>query len=148
LSNGTSNFYIKNTELVEEIEQFKINGKASERLGKMLLTLATNFSTKGNFSGYTWRNDMISEAVLVCLKYVKNFDSKKSSNAFSYITSICHNSFKAYIKSQNKHSKIKNLCFHIMECGLLDDSCNKIIAIDYEDMKFMDDEPEKLVEEK
>ena len=104
-------FYIKNGDLLTELVIFKQKGVASEELGQMLLSIARNFSSRGNFSGYTWRTDMVSEAVLTCLKYLKNFDPQKSSNAFSYITQICNNSFKAYIKTQNKHSKIKDYLY-------------------------------------
>jgi DNA-directed RNA polymerase specialized sigma24 family protein len=142
-TNG-NNFYIKNVDLLGEIIEFKKNGRASETLGKMLLSIAKNFSSRGNFSGYTWRNDMVSEAVLTCLKYLKNFNPERSSNAFSYITQICNNSFKAYIKIQNKHSKIKDICFHMMENGALDHTDHYMIAIDYEGIRVLEDDCDKL----
>lgn len=104
--------YVSNAELLLEIVDFKSTGIASEELGQMLLAIANNYSSKGNFVGYTWRNDMVAEAVLTCIKYLKNFNPEKSTNAFSYVTQICKNSFKLYIKDQNKHSKIKDICFN------------------------------------
>jgi len=109
MSNG--GYYIRNSDLLPEIVKYKENGCASESLGKMLMTIASNFSSKGSFSGYTWREDMVSDAVLTCLKYLKNFDEKKSQNAFGYITQICKNAFLTYIKDQNKHSVIKDICY-------------------------------------
>lgn len=103
-------YYITNDELIVEVTLFKENGKMSETLGKMLLTMATRYSSKSNFSGYTWRQDMISEAVCTCLRYLRNFNLEKSTNAFAYVTQIMKNAFKLYIIEQKKHSKIKDLC--------------------------------------
>jgi DNA-directed RNA polymerase specialized sigma subunit len=103
-------FYITNEELLKEVVLFKQRGVMSEELGKMLLTISTHYSSKSNFSGYTWRQDMISESVLTCVKYLKNFNPEKSSNAFAYITQIIKNSFKLYITDQKKHSVIKDVC--------------------------------------
>ncbi|HRR48401.1 MAG TPA: sigma factor [Bacteroidales bacterium] len=111
MSKKDDNYYIKNSDLLAEIVVYKTKGRASEELGKMLLTIAENFSSKGSFAGYTWKKDMISEAVLTCLKYLKNFDEDKSQNAFAYITQICKNAFLTYIKEQNKHSDIKDICY-------------------------------------
>jgi len=108
-------YYVKNKDLIVEVIKFKEDGVASEELGQMLIAIATKLSTKGNFSNYTWRQDMISEAVLTCIKYLKNFNPEKSQNPFAYITQICKNSFKAYIKGQNKHSVIKDSCYKYYE---------------------------------
>jgi len=126
-------YYVKNSDLLAEIVEFKRTGKASEELGKMLMTIAENFSSKGSFAGYTWKKDMQSEAVLTCLKYVKNFDETRSTNAFAYITQICKNSFLTYIKDQNKHSDIKDICYKRymqMVNNRVDDG-----AIDYQKIK-------------
>jgi len=125
-------YYVKNSDLLAEIVQFKIDGRASENLGRMIMMIAENLSSKGSFSGYTWKKDMVSEAVLTCLKYIKNFDETKSSNAFAYITQICKNSFLTYIKDQNKHSDIKDACYQ--QYMLLIDKKPES-AIDYESIK-------------
>lgn len=108
------NNYISNDDLLSEIIKYKESKIFSEDLGKMLLSIANNLSTKGNFVGYTWRQDMCSDALLTCIKYLNNFDPTKSTNAFAYITQICSNSFKLHIKDQNKHSKIKDICYNSM----------------------------------
>jgi len=86
----------------------------SESLGKMLLRIAEQFSTRGSFASYTYRDDMIGEAVLTCCRYLKNFNPDKSKNPFSYITQICLNSFINYIKIQNRHSQIKDIIYKRM----------------------------------
>lgn len=103
--------YVRNSDLLAEIIIYKQTGIATDRLGHMLLSIANNYTTKGNFIGYTWKNDMVGDAMLTCLKYLKNFDPNRSSNAFAYITQICKNSFKAHIKEQKRHSEIKDKCY-------------------------------------
>jgi DNA-directed RNA polymerase specialized sigma24 family protein len=83
----------------------------NNKLGGMLLLVARNLSSKSNFSGYTWKQDMVSESLLTCVKYLKNFNPDKSQNAFAYVTQIIKNSFKLYITEQKKHSKIKDMCY-------------------------------------
>ena len=109
--------YVNNKELLQEIDDFQQTEVMSERLGEILLNIAEQYSSKGNFSGYTWRDDMVGEAVLTCVKYLKNFNREKSNNPFSYITQICYNSFVNYIKIQKKHSTIKDSLYkkHIEE---------------------------------
>jgi DNA-directed RNA polymerase specialized sigma subunit len=137
--------YINNADLLAEVILFKSTGVMSENLGKMLLALANNYSSKGNFVGYTWRNDMVSEAVLTCVKYLKNFNPDRSSNVFSYVTQICKNSFKLYIKDQNKHSKIKDICYNTAEDFKRD---NEVVyiqkSLNYEDLlNYMSSDTEK-----
>lgn len=105
-------YYVRNKDLIPEIEKFNKTGLISEELGKMLLLIAKNLSNKANFINYTWKDDMIQEAVLTCCKYLKNFDLEKSNNPFAYITTICSHAFVNYINKQKRHSEIKDTLFH------------------------------------
>lgn len=114
-------YYIKNSELLIQIQRFKNtckydeagkyiknSGRMDEELGASVLKIARGLCSKGNFSGYTWTDDMIGEAVLTVCKYMHNFNPEKSDNPFAYITQICNHAFKNYLKGQKKHSVIKD----------------------------------------
>jgi len=105
--------YLKNENLLREIEKYNETGKQSEELGKMFLLLAKKYSEKGNFAGYTYKDDMICEAVLTCIRYMHNFDPSKQEhpNPFAYFSRIVHNSFLNFISKQKKHSAIKDICY-------------------------------------
>lgn len=104
--------YVDKDKLLKEIELYKETGIKSEELGRMVLLIATRYSERGNFSGYTWKDDMIGEAVFTCLKYIHNFDpEKENSNPFAYISIIVHRAFLNYIAKQKKHSSIKDECY-------------------------------------
>jgi DNA-directed RNA polymerase specialized sigma subunit len=109
--------YVTNKELLPEVEAYRESwdeeekkGEPSEELGRMILLIATRYAEKGNFANYTWKEDMIGDAVLTCIKYLKNFNSEKSKNPFAYITTICRHAFINHIKKQHKHSDIKDVC--------------------------------------
>lgn len=131
--------YVKNETLIQEVVRYKDTGVMSEELGGMILNIATNYSNKGSFSGYTWKTDMIAEAVLTCVKYLKNFDPLRSNNAFAYVTKICHNSFKGFIKKENRHGKIKDILYKecLLETSFVPEDYK---SIDYTDMRFYDSE--------
>jgi DNA-directed RNA polymerase specialized sigma24 family protein len=99
--------YITNKEILETIDKWDRTGPMPEELGEAFLIIAKNLSNKSNFIGYTWKDEMIAEAVFTCVKYFRNFDPDKSSNPFAYITRICYHSFVNSIKKNNKHGQIK-----------------------------------------
>lgn len=103
--------YITNKELIPVLDRYKESGIVDDELGEMFYRIAKNLSNKANWSSYTWKEDMIQEAVFTCTKYIKNFDLKKSQNPFAYITQICYHAFVAYVKKQKKHSHIKDTCY-------------------------------------
>lgn len=103
--------YVKNKEMLVELKKYKETGKVSEELGEMFLLIARNLSNKNNFAGYTWKEEMISEAVMTCLRYCSNFDPEKGQNPFAYFTRYCYNAFIGYIKKQNRHGEVKQTLY-------------------------------------
>jgi len=130
VSDETSH-YVRNKDLIPEIKEFNKSGRISEELGRMLLLIAKNLSNKGNFINYTWKDDMIQEAVLTCCKYLKNFDLEVSNNPFAYITTICSHAFVNYINKQKRHSDIKDTLFHNRMDMDDESSSYRYKAIDY-----------------
>lgn len=99
--------YVTNKEILECVDGWDKEKPMPNKLGEIFLIIATNLSNKSNFVGYTWKDEMVAEAVYTCVKYFKNFDQEKSNNPFAYITRICYNSFVNSIKKNNRHGKIK-----------------------------------------
>ena len=136
-----SKYYVTNQDLLPQIYMYRETGIVSEDFGRMLLMIATNFANKGSFHGYTWKQDMISESMLTCIKYMHNFDpiKYKRPNPFAYFTSIIKNSFLNYIRKQKKHSEIKDYCYnyyHLFnEQGTGDECFYQQMGIDYTKLK-------------
>lgn len=98
-------------DLIEYLNKRKINikEKIPNSIGKAILAIANNLSKKGNFSGYTFRDEMVSDAVETCLKYMHNFDPDRISNSgpFSYFTLICYRAFIRRIKKEKIQFEIR-----------------------------------------
>lgn len=132
------NYYVKNKDLLYEILKYKESKIISEELGLMILKMSQNYAKKGSFKGYTWKEDMISDAILIVFKYMHNFKIKegKQPNPFAYITTIIHNSFVNDIKKYKKHSKIKDICYN--QSYLLEENHYYPKAIDYQSIRYLD----------
>lgn len=104
-------YYVKNVDLLVEIEKWQSSGKMSNELGRMIQKIAEGLSRKPNWSGYTWIQDMRAESVLTVIKYLKNFNPAKSKNPFAYISTIITNSYIGYLNTAKKHSRIKQALF-------------------------------------
>jgi DNA-directed RNA polymerase specialized sigma subunit len=117
-------YYVLNEDLIEEIKNFKKtckydkkgkyiqgSGKMNDKLGSMIVKIADGLAKKPNFNGYTWVDDMKSSAILTVIKYLHNFDPKKSKNPFGYVSMICYNAFIQYIQYSKKHSHIKQTLY-------------------------------------
>jgi len=136
------NYYIDKGEMLLELVAYRklmsendIRPKMPDKLGRMFYDIAKNLSNKGAFTNYTWKRDMISEAVYTCIRYVDKFDTDRDNpQPFSYFTTICYRSFLNYIKKQNRHSTIKDECFNNWKL-LMEDKHYTEKAIDYEILK-------------
>ncbi len=134
--------YVDNAKLLEEIKRYRDTGRKSEELGEMLLLIASRYAEKGSFAGYSWKDDMICDAVLTCIKYMHNFDvDKEGANPFAYFSKVVHNAFLNYISKQKKHSNIKDVCYKNLDF-LTQDVCFdsevqyfNISAIDYQSIR-------------
>ena len=73
-----------------------------EYIGHCFLKIAENLSRKPNFASYTFREDMISDAVENCVRSVDKFNPSKSKNPFAYFTQIIYFAFLRKISSEKK----------------------------------------------
>tara|TARA_Y100001958_G_C21069008_1_gene429187 strand:- start:273 stop:863 length:591 start_codon:yes stop_codon:yes gene_type:complete len=76
------------------------------------LRIAENLSHKSNFIRYTYREEMVMDAVENCLKAIENYDINASTrtgkpNAFAYFTQIIWYAFLRRISKEKKQQDIK-----------------------------------------
>ena len=106
--NGDKVFYLKNADLLAEVIKCKAAGKLSNKLASMLYMLTTRYATKPNFSGYTYIDDMVAEALADLCKNALKFNPERSSNPFAFYTQCIHNSFLGYLNNEKKHRRIRD----------------------------------------
>jgi len=82
-------------------------------IGECLLHIANNLANKINFSSYSFKEEMIGDAVLKMTEAVveEKYDADISKNPFAYFTQIAWNCFLQCISKEKKQSYIvhKNL---------------------------------------
>jgi len=107
-------YYIDKDEYNVEVIRYIETGRATERLGELFTVHVDKYGSMACFKGYTYLDEMKSQARLFLLKYSKSFDPEystkngKKKNAFSYCTSIIHNAFLQVIIREKKHSSLKD----------------------------------------
>jgi hypothetical protein len=78
-----------------------------EKVGEAFFLIATKLSNKGNFSGYTYKDEMVGDAIENCVMATRNFDPEKSKNPFAYFTQITWYAFLRRIEKEKKQTYVK-----------------------------------------
>lgn len=107
-STSTRGHYVTNAELLPAIAADKLAGKLSSKLAKMLYMIAERYSYSSSFGGYSFREDMVSFAVVnLCANWHK-FDPAKSDNPFAFYTTAAYRSFLQYLADEKKQRDIRD----------------------------------------
>ena len=107
-STSTKGHYITNAVLLPEVIRAKSLGRVTNELARMLMMIAERYSFKSNFGGYSFRDDMVSFALINLCANALNFNPEKSNNPFSYYTTAIHNSFLQFLASEKNHREIRD----------------------------------------
>lgn len=100
--------YVTNAQLLEAIAEDKQTGKLSNKLAKYLHMIAERYSYSASFGGYSFREDMVSFAVVnLCANWHK-FDPTKSDNPFAFYTTAVYRSFLQYLADEKKQRDIRD----------------------------------------
>jgi len=110
--------YVNNRDFLDALIQYKADCTAAEDtgdelprvpdyIGTCIYQIATRLATKPNFSGYTYKDDMISDGIENCLLYIRNFNPDKSQNPFAYFTQIIWYAFLRRIAKEKRQMYIR-----------------------------------------
>lgn len=106
--------YINNKTLYESMKIHYENVQSGNRvqvnnyIGQAILLICNNLAKKPNFSGYTYKSDMISDGIVDCVAAVDNFNPNKTNNPFAYFTQIAWNAYIRRIHKEKKQNYIKH----------------------------------------
>jgi len=94
-----------------------------ETIGKCFLMIATKLSNRGNFVGYTYKEEMVCDALENCVIAVHSFNPEKSTNPFAYFTRIIWYAFLRRIEKEKKQTyvKYKSLEQLVLDSDLIDE---------------------------
>jgi len=97
---------------IEHESQGKLVPIVSDYIASCFMKIAEGLSHKPNFIRYTYREEMVMDAVENCLKALRNYNIETTTrtgnpNAFAYFTQICYFAFIRRITKEKKQSDIK-----------------------------------------
>ena len=100
------------TLLDEARKQEKTLPVVPDYIAQCFLRIAEGLSHKSNFVRYTYREEMVMDAVENCLKAIENYNLEAATrsgkpNAFSYFTQISWYAFLRRIAKEKKQQDIK-----------------------------------------
>jgi hypothetical protein len=115
--------YVNNRDFSQALVEYIKSVKEAEAAGKEIpkvtnyiaisfLKIAEGLSHKVNFIRYTYRDEMVMDAVENCLKAIHNYDIEAATrsglpNGFAYFTQICWYAFLRRIAKEKKQQDIK-----------------------------------------
>lgn len=96
----------------EAKEKDKSTPKVTDYIATCFIKIAEGLSHRPNFVRYTYREEMVMDAVENCLRAINNYKIETATrtgnpNAFSYFTQICYFAFIRRIAKEKKQQDIK-----------------------------------------
>jgi len=100
------------TKVKEEVGKGNPRPIVTDYIATCFLKIAEGLSHKANFVRYTYREEMVMDAVENCLKAIENYDIEAATrsgnpNAFAYFTQISWYAFLRRIQKEKKQQDIK-----------------------------------------
>jgi hypothetical protein len=110
--------YVDNDEFFKAILAYRKAIRKAKRLklekpripdyiGKCFMLIAENMSHKYNFLSYTFRDEMVGDAIEDCVNCVENFDPTKGKNPFAYFSQVCYWAFLHRINREKTQLYVK-----------------------------------------
>jgi hypothetical protein len=98
---------IYHAKYLESVTQGEDKPLLSDKIAFAIIQISTRLMNSYNFVNYTYRDEMISDAILKCLDKVHRFDPAISENAFAFFTQISWHAAITRIKVEQKESSVK-----------------------------------------
>ena len=111
--NPKEQFYVDPKLFYKEIKDYYKSGDINDYLAESIYKIAKGLSYAPNFINYSYREDMVGDAVIKMYTALKNkkfnIESKDSKgnyyNPFSYFTTIAFHAFITRIKKEKRHTE-------------------------------------------
>ena len=84
------------------------HGTITDELARMFMKLVERYATRSNWRGYTYVDEMRSQALLQLSQIALQFDESKSQNPFAYYTAAITNSFTRVLNVEKRSQNIRD----------------------------------------
>lgn len=108
--NKKKEFYVNPKEFFNQIKAYYDTDDLDDQLAESINKIATGLSYATNFINYTYKDEMVGDAVVkmfTALKH-KKFNIESQSNPFSYFTTIAYHAFINRIKKEKRYKQTIN----------------------------------------
>lgn len=124
--------YINGRELYEDLcgylEDCKVAEAAGlerprirEKIGAAIIQIANRMITSFRFNGYSYKEEMVGDGIIKCMRKIHLFDPSRGENVFAYASQIIWNEFLRRIKTEQDESSVKaKLIRHKMSSEFVD----------------------------
>jgi hypothetical protein len=102
--------YVNSKEFEDEIRNYYNTGNITIKLGESLNKIANGLSYAPNFLNYSYKDEMVGDAIVKMFSALKNkkFKIDCGFSPFSYFTTIAFHAFINRIKKEKKHHETIN----------------------------------------
>jgi len=139
-------------EYVERVNEADAAGEptpvVTDYIAQCFLKIAEGLSHKPNFIRYTYREEMVMDAVENCLKAITNYNIDTATrtgtpNAFAYFTQIC---YFAFLRRLAKEKRQQDIRFKYMDDAGLEKFIEEMgdVNIDSGNRAFVDELRERI----
>ena len=84
------------------------HGQMTRTLATMFIKLCERYATRSNWRGYTYNDEMRSQALLQLSQIGLQFDESKSQNPFAYYTAAITNSFTRVLNIEKRNQNLRD----------------------------------------
>ena len=84
------------------------HGQMTNKLALMFMKLCERYATRSNWRGYTYNDEMRSQALLQLSQIGLQFDESKSQNPFAYYTAAITNSFTRVLNIEKRNQNLRD----------------------------------------
>ena len=75
-------------------------------IGECIIKMANRLASRPNFCNYTYREEMVLDAIELSMRYSYRFNGDKYNNAFAYVTQIMFSAMVQRIKKEKKKQEL------------------------------------------
>lgn len=89
-------------------------GRITDKLAQMIIMLAERYIKAGNWSGYTYTDDMKATGIAHLCEVILKFDASQSNNPFAYMTRCVTMSYISVLNKEKEQRSMKSIMMQDM----------------------------------
>jgi hypothetical protein len=86
----------------------KSHGQLTDELARMIIKLCEKNSSRANYRGYSYKEEMVGQAIMQLCGVILQFNEARSNNPFAYSTTCVDNSFIRILNIEKRNQKIRD----------------------------------------